>query len=573
MEGREIDVRLTEREYEQLRRATETYREELVIRLCGEVGLRTAEIPRLRPADIVGEGGEGRTRYFLTVRESDGKTRTAYLPAAVAHDFWQYVRSNGIGTEQPVVDVSTRRVQMLVDEISERAAAQTGRAVFDRITPSSLRRYFARQLLVTHGVDARVVAAIGGWEGVDGILRTLDSPTRDEIAGAFEQLEDRGGEQTGRLTRIVEVLESVDSVLINAGSREEIERETCVQLTDDLYRAAWVTTRDGQADRITTRAHAGESEHRFDGPSSTDLVWRTLQTNRTLVAPDEPGPASNEEGRGLLAAVPISHGETSYGVLVVRAGSHTAFEDPERTALTTLGRRIAFAISATERKQLVMGGTVLELTFKYDDSTATLVSLANTLGGTLTLEGVVPGEGNTLLCFVEIDGAETADALEAASETAGIENARLIEQLDDGAFVELLVSGTSPALVLTERGGTVTDLRVENGSATLVGEMSPDIDVRGLYDELERAFPSTELRSKKEQPATEQPHEMRGSLEEQLTDKQHSVLEGAYHAGYFQWPRGSTAEELAESMGVSSPTLHNHLRKAQQRLLETVFED
>ena len=47
----------------------------------------------------------------------------------------------------------------------------------------------------------------------------------------------------------------------------------------------------------------------------------------------------------------------------------------------------------------------------------------------------------------------------------------------------------------------------------------------------------------------------------------------AYHAGYFEWPRGSTAEELADSMDVSSPTLHNHLRRAQQKLLSAFFDE
>ncbi|MEF8778108.1 MAG: helix-turn-helix domain-containing protein, partial [Natronomonas sp.] len=46
----------------------------------------------------------------------------------------------------------------------------------------------------------------------------------------------------------------------------------------------------------------------------------------------------------------------------------------------------------------------------------------------------------------------------------------------------------------------------------------------------------------------------------------------AYFAGYFDWPRGSTAEEGADSMGVSSPTLHNHLRKAERKLLSSFFD-
>ena len=51
------------------------------------------------------------------------------------------------------------------------------------------------------------------------------------------------------------------------------------------------------------------------------------------------------------------------------------------------------------------------------------------------------------------------------------------------------------------------------------------------------------------------------------------MLQAAYHSGYFEWPRGTTAEELADSLGVSAPTLHNHLRKAQGKLLTAFFAE
>ncbi|MDL0123161.1 helix-turn-helix domain-containing protein, partial [Halobacterium salinarum] len=62
------------------------------------------------------------------------------------------------------------------------------------------------------------------------------------------------------------------------------------------------------------------------------------------------------------------------------------------------------------------------------------------------------------------------------------------------------------------------------------------------------------------------------SLHDALTDKQAAVLRAAFHAGYFEWPRESTAEDLAADMGVTAPTLHNHLRRAQQKLLATVID-
>ena len=58
-----------------------------------------------------------------------------------------------------------------------------------------------------------------------------------------------------------------------------------------------------------------------------------------------------------------------------------------------------------------------------------------------------------------------------------------------------------------------------------------------------------------------------------LTDRQHQAVETAYRAGYFEWPRENTAQEVAESMGISSPTLHRHLRKAQNELLTEFLDE
>ena len=562
--------RLTERGYERLRRATRTHREELVLRLCAEAGLRSGEFARLRPSDVTGEGGETSVQYYVAVREADGGSRTAYLPSGVAHDFWQYVRSNSIGSNEEVIEVTERRVQMLVREVCERAAEETGRAALGSVTPSTLRHFFAQRLLVRDGVDARVVAAVGGWEGIDSLLAPLAEPSKEEIGTAFEHAGAEGTDP-GRFAGVVDALERSVEALLDANARDEIETGVCEGLVSGPYSAAWILTRDRQRERVVVRTHAGESADRFDGAADTGIVRRSLQTGQAFVAPDDPGPASEQEGRGLLAAVPIGHGETQYGALVVRDESTAAFDDPERTLLHTLGRQTAFAVAAVERRQVLAGGAVLEVRFQYSDDRAALVTLSENLGCTVTLDGAVAGaEG--FLCFVRVSGVQAKDALETAAEIPGVGGTRLIRSDDDGGLLELALTDRSPLLALTERGATITELTVEGGQATLTCELAPDADLRAVHDELHGRFPTLDLRSKQETRATTKTPERRQSLEQELTEKQRAVLRTAYHAGYFEWPRGSTAEDLAESMGVSSPTLHNHLRRAQQTLLERILD-
>lgn len=56
----------------------------------------------------------------------------------------------------------------------------------------------------------------------------------------------------------------------------------------------------------------------------------------------------------------------------------------------------------------------------------------------------------------------------------------------------------------------------------------------------------------------------------ELTDRQREVLEVAYAEGYFEYPRRSSAGEVAEMLDISRSTFAEHLAAAQSRLFETI---
>jgi predicted DNA binding protein len=56
-----------------------------------------------------------------------------------------------------------------------------------------------------------------------------------------------------------------------------------------------------------------------------------------------------------------------------------------------------------------------------------------------------------------------------------------------------------------------------------------------------------------------------------LTDRQREVMVAAFRFGYYDLPKGISSQRLAERVGMSKPTMLEHLRKAERRILAEIM--
>ncbi|WP_267643034.1 bacterio-opsin activator domain-containing protein [Haloarchaeobius amylolyticus] len=679
--------------YECLLRAATTPRERLVLRLGGEVGLRPFEMVAVRPMDVAPHVVDGRVRFLLRVAGGE-EPRDAYLPSELERAISRYARDEGVEPAEPLFDVSVRRLQMLVSEVSSRAADQTGRESLAGVSSRDLRHYFARSLLVDREVPASVVMAVGGWSELSSLDTYVDDPTPGEVLAAFDDEAGTAGEprverrhdadqptlvldaeatitrvnqrfearvgrtadaivgepltaattadpdtvggvrdamaalepwhgtltfclgpdcslrgQTtitpanptaadpsrfvavvttdrpqgpvpdDRFASVQQAIREVGDAYADATTHEGVLEAVCAHLTDsDAYECAWASEAPPGSQTVPTvwaGADDGTIERlAFTGPGSdgdtlAETVVETGEVETSLRDGPDPGQAGESHPR-LVVGTPLVHGDSVYGALCLVAPT-ASIGEYERRALATLGERVGEALTGAERKRLLLADTVVELEFACTDPDSFVVALSAELSCTIRLEGVVPVDDRALLCYVSAVG-RTPETVHPVAERL-VDDARLVTDHEDASLLEVTVSSETVAGTLVDHGGSVEELVAEDGQARLRAEFAPETDVRAVADAVTTAFPETELVAKREVAADATGTTgFQQSLSSSLTEKQLAVLQAAYHAGYFDWPRDSTAEELAESMGVSSPTLHNHLRRSQYKLLDAFLD-
>ncbi|SDR02594.1 bacterio-opsin activator domain-containing protein [Natronobacterium texcoconense] len=503
------------------------------------------------------------------------------------------VDANFMRTEFPVVSLSEESITGHVFEAGETQ-------LYDDVLESPRMQADPAETEMRAGLfvpmEAHGVLVAGSRErgSFDDEARYLIELLATNAVAAYDRVGrerriDRQREQLAALNNLNDIVRDVTDAIIDRSTRDEIERIVCERLAEaESYEFAWIGDVDSASQTVTLRTEAGVEGYLDDATISVDPddehsggpTGRALRTGEIQTTHDIWNDPRYEPWREVAetygfrssAAIPIVNGGTVYGVLNVYADRPHAFEGGEGTVISQLGEIVGHAIVATERKQALMSDEIVELEFRIHDTFDDLgIDVGDPTDVHITLDHTVALEDETYLVYGTA-GPNDVDTVERLVET--IPHWTDVTFRTEGREVTFEVRLSKPPVLSTiaSIGGTVDRAVFEDGDYRMTLHLSPTVNVRRVIDTVQSTYPAAEMVMRRQITRENVDDRVHQVLTSDLTDRQRATLEAAYHAGLFEWPRNATGEEVADSLEIASPTFHQHLRKAQGKVFESLLE-
>ncbi|WP_435154353.1 bacterio-opsin activator domain-containing protein [Haladaptatus sp. DFWS20] len=425
-----------------------------------------------------------------------------------------------------------------------------------------------------------VVQSDGEFLGTVGVAHdtSLREQHDTELKARRDELE--------RLRRINAVIRSIDRAVVRAETTDEIEQSVCDRLAAaDPYRFALVARIDPQFEELSIRNWAGDAEEYVrllrdsdidisEGPGANATRTRRVHVVQDLERDDYVWSAPALQcGFRSLATMPLAHEQTVYGVLGVYSDRPYAFDEPERKLLEELAEMIGYALFAVKTRRALVAERIIELEFRLADEEYVFTELSAHENSTVRLEDSILHPDGSMLLYVSVQGGDPDRVVEYCRDFEDVSHLRVVSKRDDECSLEVRYGEPMVLRTLSHHGGVIREAVAEDGVAHVQIDLPEGGAVREVVDMLAGVFDTVDLVSRRtvERPV-ETRAKFRDTLDQQLTDRQRTVLTAAYRGGYFDWPRESTGEELAKSLDIAAPTLHKHLRLAEGKLLSVLFD-
>jgi PAS domain S-box-containing protein len=371
-------------------------------------------------------------------------------------------------------------------------------------------------------------------------------------------------------------IRSINRILVDAKSRDEIQQAVCSKLVDSgAFSFAWFGEPDLVSNALEPRAWAGEPDHYLDAvdPSLDDEgsepAERTARTREVTVVENVAANVRSEPWREealvcefrSVISIPVVYDDVLYGVVTAYAPARGAVD--ERSILAELGDTIGLAINAINRRNALFSDRRIELEFRVREADTVLHRLATALDADVSMEVVSPRSDGGYHLYAIVDASSPDLVRSTARETPGVESVRRVG--DSDTRFELCVSEPCLATILADIGAIPQSIVYRGDGGHVTVELPHHVDVRSFVDRFrDRSVDANLVAQRRHRANATDSRLIR--VDEPLTDRQHEALELAYFGGFFEWPRDATGQDVASLLGISQPAFAQRLRSAERKL-------
>lgn len=525
---------------------------------------------------------------FCTVFELDDAAEEAALRA-------------GVGWEDGHVRSATVSATESASQVGRTLAAGESVVVEAFATDA---RVDGPDFLTDRGVRSGVSAVIGPLDDPWGVLGVHETSPREfatrdvhfvenvanVVATAVSRHERVRRLETQRmqldaLNQLNRLVHEIQRAVVKQSSREEIERLVCDRIVErDTYTLAWIGRVDLRAETVVPAARAGgddgcpaATEADGDavplGPGAEAIRTREPNVVPAIATDDALAPwrdtAFDCEYRS-MAAIPIVHEETVFGVLFVYADEVAAFGPDVQRVLGSFGATLGHAIAAANRKRALLGRRVTVAQLRLEGYVGRVApDTANV--GRIEINRAIPTGDGSYLAYGEAPTDAEVGLRTLVEETEKFEGLSVAET-DDGVRFEIRVTESALLSRVIGYGGRVTKAVLDDADLVATIELPPTVELATVADAIGSDAPNTGVLLNQRRTTTRTIDEP-DALPDDLTDRQRTALETAYFGGFFEWPRERNGEELAEKLGIASPTFQEHLRAGLRKTVAKAFGD
>jgi GAF domain-containing protein/DNA-binding CsgD family transcriptional regulator len=467
-------------------------------------------------------------------------------------------------------------------------------------------RFERSDRLREHDVRSSIGVVVGTADDPWGVIAIHDTAPREftdhdarfiqsianTLMGAIErEIHERAllqqGQQLAALNQLNTVAREINHAIARETTREEIEQLLCDRLISATsYQLAWIGRGDEEDEDLTIRTAEGVTDYLEEvtiplddegqfGPAAVAIRTGETQVIRDLAASHQFEPwqdVAEKYDLQSVAIVPIQYESSLYGVFALYSDREEAFTGEELAVIDDLGKIVGHTLQSLERKRLLMTDEVVRIDLRLQQLDEVYDILEMASEDRIDFEQIVAlGEGDFLAYGTStLSPEDLAEIVDAVPHFDDVE----IEDGEGDAWQFTLHLVDPPALsTIAAHGGRLNSATVEGGDYRMRIELPADVEARSVLDPIRESYPALETVAQRRVTSDHHLSTTTPTLESMLTDRQRAVLEAAYYGGYFEWPRDVSAEDLAEQMDVSPPTLHEHLRNAQRKAFAQLLDE